>query len=218
MDSHDENEGQRIRTIREQRGMNGKEFAGLLGVSGSFLSQVERGQRTASHSMLVALAERGEDVTWVLTGSRHKPWPAMLARWQKLKMSGSDKDRDFAGTIGAPYGEVWKKKKLKALKDGHEIVTKLLDLDAKLKLDDYSLDDDAHILVIASASLDFLARKDESSVWAIERLIDLILRANEKRPDDVPIEYQEEVDRELEEYKKEVRARREKEAAEAEKP
>lgn len=61
--------GERIRQIRERRGLTMKAFGDAIGVSHSFVSVVERGLNRPSMELLQGLARAfAANVNWVLTG------------------------------------------------------------------------------------------------------------------------------------------------------
>jgi len=62
------------RRIRELRGfyVSQAEFARRIGVTQSYLSALERGQKEPGAAVLLAISrEFGKSVDWLLTGARH---------------------------------------------------------------------------------------------------------------------------------------------------
>lgn len=61
--------GHRIREVRRARGLTQKEFADSLGIVQGFLSSVERGRKTPSDTLLIALCHSyGVNSEWLRTG------------------------------------------------------------------------------------------------------------------------------------------------------
>jgi transcriptional regulator with XRE-family HTH domain len=63
--------GRRVRQLREERGLTGKELAELAGIDGSQVTRLETGQRTPDASALLRVARALEtSLEWLLTGER----------------------------------------------------------------------------------------------------------------------------------------------------
>lgn len=199
--------GARLREARESLELSGRALAGLAEISHGAVSSAESGRLKPPVELLHALATHGVDITWLLTGTYYRPWPNMLERWNNLQFANDETERNFAKAFGVPYGQIWMTTKKTALIQAGEMIVELLDTSPKFDLTKYPLTDDAHILMVASATLSLLERGDASSVWAVERFLDLILRSNEARPADVPEEFEEQLKKEMEEYTKQRRAR-----------
>ncbi len=60
--------GKRLRKIRELLNMNQREFAELLGISQTRLSQIEHDKHQPSIKILLPLIEQNFNITWLLTG------------------------------------------------------------------------------------------------------------------------------------------------------
>jgi transcriptional regulator with XRE-family HTH domain len=61
---------QRITRVRKHKGMSQKEFSAIIGVSQSYLSEVENGKSKPSLELLSGIANRFNDINadWLLTG------------------------------------------------------------------------------------------------------------------------------------------------------
>ena len=61
---------QRITRIRKHKGMSQKEFSAIIGVSQSYLSEVESGKSKPSLELLSGIVNRFNDINadWLLTG------------------------------------------------------------------------------------------------------------------------------------------------------
>jgi len=92
--------GDRIAAVREYKALNQKQFSDAIGVSRSFLSEVENGKSKPSIEMLSGIAGRYGDIDtdWLLTGNgsmlrddgknTHEPTPEdPLARRKALVMT-----------------------------------------------------------------------------------------------------------------------------------
>jgi transcriptional regulator with XRE-family HTH domain len=49
-------DGARVRSYRERRGVDGNEFAAIIGISQASLSNIERGKRGASPRLILVIA------------------------------------------------------------------------------------------------------------------------------------------------------------------
>ncbi|BAP56339.1 bacteriophage CI repressor [Thioploca ingrica] len=61
---------QRITRVRKHKGMSQKEFSAMIGVSQSYLSEVENGKSKPSLELLSGIVNRFSDINadWLLTG------------------------------------------------------------------------------------------------------------------------------------------------------
>ena len=61
---------QRITRVRKHKGMSQKEFSAIIGVSQSYLSEVENGKSKPSLELLSGIVNRFNDINadWLLTG------------------------------------------------------------------------------------------------------------------------------------------------------
>lgn len=65
----DKNLGQRIKHIRELKGLTQQEFASSLGITQGFLSEIERGIKPPSETLLLLIAYRyAINYDWLRTG------------------------------------------------------------------------------------------------------------------------------------------------------
>lgn len=80
--------GERLREARKDLGLNQAEIAELAGVSREYWGRMERGASVPGGEVLAALALRGADVTYILTGQRSgeavPAAPALTPRQQAL--------------------------------------------------------------------------------------------------------------------------------------
>lgn len=61
--------GKRLKTLREEKGMNQKKFAAELGISGSLLSQIETGQKNPVYEFLYKLMRKYRvSLDWLFSG------------------------------------------------------------------------------------------------------------------------------------------------------
>lgn len=99
----DDSLGRRIKEIRQARGLTQKEFADSLGIVQGFLSSIERGRKTPSDTLLIALRRTyGVNAEWLRTGRGEMGGPEMkgegpgAGRTPLLAKVG----REFPGKIG----------------------------------------------------------------------------------------------------------------------
>lgn len=67
--------GERLKEERQRLGLNQSDFAALAGVTKNSQLNYEKGERSPAADYLAAVAEKGVDVLYVVTGER-KPSPA----------------------------------------------------------------------------------------------------------------------------------------------
>jgi transcriptional regulator with XRE-family HTH domain len=61
--------GKRLKTLREELGMNQKKFAAAIGISGSLLSQIETGQKNPVYEFLYKLMREYQvSLDWLFSG------------------------------------------------------------------------------------------------------------------------------------------------------
>jgi transcriptional regulator with XRE-family HTH domain len=83
--------GQRIRTLREQRGLSQYQFAKMIGMDRSYLINIEKGKRNVSIDMLTKIAT-GLDV-WITDLFPSAPTPDQEAAGAVvLEFQSVDKD------------------------------------------------------------------------------------------------------------------------------
>lgn len=209
--------GSRLREARNSIGLSGRALANEAGLSHGVVPGVEAGRNKPPAELLHALAMHDVDVTWVLTGRYFRSWLTQTARWHDVLQAEDQKGRATAALFGVPYGQYWKAAKLTALKQAGSMVIRLLDMKPEFKLDDRSLDDDSHMLFVVGATMELIKRRNTFAVTAVERLLDVVLRLEAPRPDDVPEEFEEQYEAEKKAYLAERREKRNAENAQGEK-
>lgn len=97
--------GNRLRDIRQKKSQ--KEFAAELGVSFAAIQKYEAGQSVPGGQVLAALAEKGWNVNWVLTGQgAKKSWQLdedLMDAVCNVVFAATDKDATRGKLIAPAY-------------------------------------------------------------------------------------------------------------------
>lgn len=64
---------ERLKVFRESQGMSVRSMATRIGVSASFLSDIEAGKRRPSFETITGAVSAGADAAWLLTGVERAP-------------------------------------------------------------------------------------------------------------------------------------------------
>lgn len=95
----------RIREIREDKGLSGKELAAMVGVSAPHLSEVERGKKNVNNHLLerIASALEVEEKDLIASGAEAK-WSELLKVLESLDEDNQAKVVAFAENLRISQG------------------------------------------------------------------------------------------------------------------
>ena len=70
-DRETDNFGVRLQNFRQERGLTGKQFAEIIGISQGSLSELENGKREPSGKVFHGIVENTDiDISWLITGKK----------------------------------------------------------------------------------------------------------------------------------------------------